>query len=348
MGRFEKIVVLTVLFLVAVILGVALNPSAESNANGGPLGKRNSETASGSTQDKSSGSATRGDLELRYANGKSERNQPSIASARLSSGSEAMAQGDAPSPRAPGGLLSANVNRGATQTPSTPRDPAATGQATPALSELVPTGPTSQVAGQTGGQISGGVGNESLIGRALNAGTNGTAGNAAPPASNPAPRPSAVVPSQVPAQPLIPGTILVSSAGLEPSLIPEAMLYSWQAGDTFAALAARFYGRSDMVSQITAANEGRSDRNLRPGEKLFVPVQASASEDRLVRRTTTQAPSAWTGGSFYTVQKGDVLGSIAQKVYGSSKHWNKIFEANSDLLGDPNSLKVGQRLRIPE
>jgi nucleoid-associated protein YgaU len=51
----------------------------------------------------------------------------------------------------------------------------------------------------------------------------------------------------------------------------------------------------------------------------------------------------------YTVKSGDVLGSISKTVYGSTKHWRRIYDANRDVIGDdPNRLKVGMQLRIPE
>ena len=50
----------------------------------------------------------------------------------------------------------------------------------------------------------------------------------------------------------------------------------------------------------------------------------------------------------YTIQKGDNLGGISMKVYGTSKRWKRIFEANQDVLKNPNRLKVGQVLRIPK
>jgi len=49
----------------------------------------------------------------------------------------------------------------------------------------------------------------------------------------------------------------------------------------------------------------------------------------------------------YTVKKGDTLGEISSKVYGTSKAWHRIYEANRDSLKDPNHLKPGQVLRIP-
>ena len=56
------------------------------------------------------------------------------------------------------------------------------------------------------------------------------------------------------------------------------------------------------------------------------------------------APSYTT----YTVKKGDTLGDISSKVYGTSKRWKPIYEANKDILKDPNHLKPGQVLRIPK
>ena len=52
-------------------------------------------------------------------------------------------------------------------------------------------------------------------------------------------------------------------------------------------------------------------------------------------------------GSTYTVQKGDTLWSIAQKVYGNGNSWKIIKDANKDVLGSSNSLKASMVLQIP-
>jgi hypothetical protein len=49
----------------------------------------------------------------------------------------------------------------------------------------------------------------------------------------------------------------------------------------------------------------------------------------------------------YTVQRGETLGEISAKVYGTSRRWKQIYEANQDILKDPNRIKPGQVLRIP-
>lgn len=49
----------------------------------------------------------------------------------------------------------------------------------------------------------------------------------------------------------------------------------------------------------------------------------------------------------YVVQSGDSLSKIAQKYYGDASLYTKIFEANRDVLKDPNKISPGQKLRIP-
>ena len=50
----------------------------------------------------------------------------------------------------------------------------------------------------------------------------------------------------------------------------------------------------------------------------------------------------------YTVKAGDTLGSIAQQELGSGARWNEIYEANKDIIKDPNLIIVGQKLTIPD
>ncbi|MBA3651539.1 MAG: LysM peptidoglycan-binding domain-containing protein [Chthoniobacterales bacterium] len=49
----------------------------------------------------------------------------------------------------------------------------------------------------------------------------------------------------------------------------------------------------------------------------------------------------------YTVQRGDTLASISRKFYKSSARWQRILDANADLLSKPADLKPGQTLVIP-
>ena len=50
----------------------------------------------------------------------------------------------------------------------------------------------------------------------------------------------------------------------------------------------------------------------------------------------------------HTVQAGDTLSQISYRYYGSTEKWSKILSANQTTLTDPNKLKPGTKLIIPE
>ena len=54
-----------------------------------------------------------------------------------------------------------------------------------------------------------------------------------------------------------------------------------------------------------------------------------------------------SGARSYTVKAGDTLGKIAKDQLGNAGSYMKIFDANKDVLSDPDKIKPGQVLRIP-
>lgn len=49
----------------------------------------------------------------------------------------------------------------------------------------------------------------------------------------------------------------------------------------------------------------------------------------------------------YEVQSGDTLSKIAKRFLGDANRYQAIFEMNTDQLKDPNMIRVGQKLKIP-
>lgn len=49
----------------------------------------------------------------------------------------------------------------------------------------------------------------------------------------------------------------------------------------------------------------------------------------------------------YTIVSGDSLSKIAKREMGNANAWQKIFEANKDVIKDPNKIFPGQKIRIP-
>jgi nucleoid-associated protein YgaU len=60
--------------------------------------------------------------------------------------------------------------------------------------------------------------------------------------------------------------------------------------------------------------------------------------------TATGGPAERT----YTVKPGDTLSKISKELLGDANAYMEIFGANRDQLHDPNMIKPGQVLKIPQ
>lgn len=49
----------------------------------------------------------------------------------------------------------------------------------------------------------------------------------------------------------------------------------------------------------------------------------------------------------YEIKSGDTLGAIARRYYGSASKLGRIYEANRDIIRDPNNIYPGQKISIP-
>ncbi len=85
----------------------------------------------------------------------------------------------------------------------------------------------------------------------------------------------------------------------------------------------------------------------------FTSVKSGGSSTAAIPASEPQADgdSSSMGSAdadtYYVVAKGDTLSSIASGQYGSAREWGRIYEANRDLIKDPDLIYPGQRLRIP-
>jgi len=62
----------------------------------------------------------------------------------------------------------------------------------------------------------------------------------------------------------------------------------------------------------------------------------------------TPAPTPAAQPRTYTVAKGDTLSQIAKQHYGDANTWRRIYDANRDVLKDPDRIFPGQVLKIPD
>ena len=77
--------------------------------------------------------------------------------------------------------------------------------------------------------------------------------------------------------------------------------------------------------------------------------QMMADEKAAMRaRKRSQKPKVEYIGE-YTVVAGDTMGGIALQYYGSALEdkWMAIYEANKDVISNPDRIKPGIKLQIP-
>ena len=59
------------------------------------------------------------------------------------------------------------------------------------------------------------------------------------------------------------------------------------------------------------------------------------------------AEAATQNVEYYVIQSGDTLSKLAAKYYGNAMDYPRIFEANREVIIDPDKIYVGQKIRIP-
>mgnify|MGYP001417918819 FL=1 len=63
--------------------------------------------------------------------------------------------------------------------------------------------------------------------------------------------------------------------------------------------------------------------------------------------SNVQSGSSSTATKIYEVVSGDSLSKIAKREYGDANKWERIYEANRDVLKNPDKIYPGQKLKIP-
>jgi nucleoid-associated protein YgaU len=101
--------------------------------------------------------------------------------------------------------------------------------------------------------------------------------------------------------------------------------YTVVAGDTLRRIAEQFYGDENQWPRIFNANRHQISNpdQIFPGQVLRIPLFN------------------------YTSVAGDTLRGIAQRFYGDENQWPVIFNANRELISDPDVISTQWVLRIP-
>ncbi len=116
-------------------------------------------------------------------------------------------------------------------------------------------------------------------------------------------------------------------------------------GETLRTLAARELGSEELWEELAVYNGIDDPRKLRIGQKLVIPEGVALPAPAAGRKSAAVPPAVPPLPAVYTVQKGDTAGEISQKIYGTSRLWQKLLQANG--IDDPLKLRAGQVLKVP-
>ena len=94
---------------------------------------------------------------------------------------------------------------------------------------------------------------------------------------------------------------------------------------------------------VTLAGEAESAEALEKAMLMAGNVEGVTE----VQSDNVVAPAATDKVEYYEIVSGDTLSAIAQKYYGKASAYPRIFEANREVIRDPDKIYVGQKIRIP-
>lgn len=98
----------------------------------------------------------------------------------------------------------------------------------------------------------------------------------------------------------------------------------------------------DNLSAIAALQARREANGLKWDLDTTVrAVEVAAPADQ---EAASKQPAS---GTTYVITSGDCLWNITYRFYGSGSRWAEIYEANKDVIEEPNTLHVGQMIVIP-
>ncbi|MRX28428.1 peptidoglycan-binding protein LysM [Kangiella sp. HZ709] len=130
----------------------------------------------------------------------------------------------------------------------------------------------------------------------------------------------------------------------------------------------KMFGKDDdapteIKKHIEEDNPGVEDLNIEMNEDGKVVMTGKASSADAVEKAVLMAGNAEgvtqvdTSGveapeqekevEFYEIQKGDTLWAISQKFLGNGARYTEIFDANKEVIKNPDLIYPGQTIRIP-
>lgn len=149
----------------------------------------------------------------------------------------------------------------------------------------------------------------------------------------------------------------------EPASKPAGIIHVIQPGDSYSALAVRYYGSERYTNLIVKANPGKDPRRLMVGAKINIPPAPDAARPEASAASPEGTASVSTAGPapagklppipedrLYIVKQGESWRSLAARFLGNEARWPELYELNKDRIGGarPESLRANTKIELPE
>lgn len=133
---------------------------------------------------------------------------------------------------------------------------------------------------------------------------------------------------------------------------PQFRKYVVQQGDiSFEVIAQKVFKDRKKWTIVAQANPYVSPDRLKPGKTVLnIPLDEGNIQGRVEVEPGNPAPSDPSPPeTSYIIQRDDTLWEIAVKVYGKGKgaNWRVIYDANRDVIKNPDRPPSGATIRIP-
>lgn len=138
----------------------------------------------------------------------------------------------------------------------------------------------------------------------------------------------------------------------------ECEICAVQPNDNYWKISKRMYGTARYFSSLALYNQSRirDPRKLRPGMKVLIPDPKILEQryPELFRdfQRKPRLPVGFfvrkDGSPAYRVGDRETLSEISQKHLGRASRWIQIYRLNQSILKDPNKLKPGIELLLPD
>jgi nucleoid-associated protein YgaU len=137
--------------------------------------------------------------------------------------------------------------------------------------------------------------------------------------------------------------------------------------DFFKDMGEKIFGSEDEAAEkikenIEASNPGIQDLNVTYNDGVVELTGTADSAEAMekavlmagnvkgvseVKADGVSAPPQPAPVEYYVIQKGDSLSAIAKHYYDNAKDYPRIFDANREVIKNPDLIYPGQKIRIP-